>query len=120
MIPYLVLSYYKDTAWPDRLWCIVPCKTTTVHLLPVHIQLVLVPECIVCDADVSPEPEGRHLSVPGAVLGAPLAHPECPTAKMILRIQLVGLLIIKGIGPKIHPWSCVIQLEPELGDTDHK
>ena len=59
----------------------------------------------------SPLFEIWHLSVPGTIFGVLLADPECLPTKMVFAVQLIGVLIIEGVGEQVHPRPGVEQLK---------
>ena len=61
--------------------------------------------------DVSPLVELGETLVPGTELGAFLAASEGTPAQMILSVELVGIVIVHGVGEQIVPGSLVVDLK---------
>ena len=51
--------------------------------------------------------------MPGAVLGSFLTNTECLPAEMIFRVELIGVVVIVGIGEEVHSRPSVVELVPE-------
>ena len=49
--------------------------------------------------------------MPGTIFCVLLADPECLPTKMVLAVQLIGVLIIEGVGEQVHPRTGVEQLK---------
>ena len=76
---------------PDSLKCPVSSPGSTFNLDTVYEDFIKILEAVESETHVAPLIELRHLSVPAAVLGPPLAQPPGLSAKVVLRVQLSSL-----------------------------
>ena len=80
---------------------------TTLHLDTVNIEFVDVLVPVIGHTGRPPDVEVRHLVVPGTVASVPLTDSEGFPAEMIFREQLIGILVVVGVGEEVHPGSVI-------------